>query len=294
MEVRVRLFLILALVAAALAGACKDTREPASCESQAAELGRWLKEIEAAGGAPVMLGQGLRLVERDGPALRRYALILEIDASGARLNGQPIASDDMLAEIASDQRDAAAALGDPSRLELLVAIDREAPWRVVAPELRRAAAGWPRAKLLFARPVKLQPPPPSSVTKDLEALASYDPSMKAARLAQITMEVFSRCGGIEDLFTRIAMAPPDVRSGMLVKGLPEALVACKCQADLAAVRTIGWALFGPGAGTSASTVEIALADGPGAPAVEVAADATWATAHEAVVAAARGGKALRF
>lgn len=285
-----------------LVPACKDTLEPPSCESRAAELGRWLNEVDGEGGSTVMLGSGLHLVEADAPRIARPAPVVQVNPDSITINGEPAFTQVEVTEglQARLQMDAYLGREDPELVPtVLLAIDRDAPFTKVAEMVTAAtAAGYTRAGFLVGKKSRLQPPPPSSVSEDLARIERLpDPSERVMRLAELMKKVYEKCPPVTKVLGRLAVASPDARSMALARQIPDAIAECKCACDLDAVRSLHWVLQGPQAGIVTGAVYVSLAR-PADTEVQVATgkpDARWADAHQAVLAAVKSaaGKPLR-
>jgi hypothetical protein len=70
---------------------------------------------------------------------------------------------------------------------------------------------------------------------------------------------------------------------VILEQLPDAIGACRCAADDAAVKSLHWALFGNPRPTSGVSVDIASSDAAGATEIARGAEEPWSSAFERVV-----------
>jgi hypothetical protein len=260
---------ILTIFVAACSGKARHTHE--ECPARAHELATWAEQARLDG---PRVAQGIMSIWADVPLVDGPPppLDLRFDRNRLELTATHTTYDD-------PPRDPE----HPARI--LIAIDRSLPMRDVAPVIDRAArAGLIEASFLVQRHAAMKPPPPSSITETLDAIAAdRDGSTKATRLARLLSDVVAPCPSLGKVFAAVTVV--DDKAEAVVRGLEPAIVACACAADLDALRTGLWPLIGAGGDTvpTVITVTLAPADDPAATAIT---GTTWNDAAPALRAAA--------
>jgi hypothetical protein len=197
---------------------------------------------------------------------------IELTAEDIVMQGRVLATHDGLTPDAL--RDA---FSDQS--ELMIIVDERVPWRSVRAVGRAALmAGVKRVRFLARGTTKIAEPPPSWIDKQLKLPSPTaippppDPSRR---------RLFQSCPPAQKLFDDLderATRDGTPKSDILVRELPNALLACECSEDVNAVERWLWASWNRDEPNMPHTsIEVTLdAD---APKSGIADDEPWSKAH---------------
>lgn len=257
-----------------------------ACTAQALELRTWLDEVlgeqafRVPPAFPLVIGEGRPLDDGVEVALQPGALSLE--------SAGEVAAGELAAALAG-QRQALAA-GSGGREAVNLSIEPATPWaRVVAVIDAARAAGFTRVAFVVQHPSALSSPGPSSADAELTALDAGDASAKASGLAKIVSRIVVTCPALVKAFGELGAVRPEDRPRFYARAVPEAIVACGCRVDDAALRDVSFVLFS-GDGRAISAIEATLA--PTGTVVAAPGAMPWAAASAKVFAAARAGGPL--
>jgi hypothetical protein len=285
--------------------------EGRACAVRVAELGAWLKDLQAAANLSLRIfpGQlGVRLVAHQGGAVPSAPLVELVDdrigVDGRLLDidsSKPIGFEARLAMLETSLAELARMYallhpGETPAKKVAVAVDRDVSWEhVVALAKRLAKAGITSVAWCFSdqRPIRLAPPRPSSIHGNLQAVvASKDPTQKAAILGELARKVLTPCPGAHRVFSDLGAFAPDDKLPTLLKDLPPAISGCACSIDVGALEELLFGVWGtpPGATLfSALPMRLAFSQDKGAKPVALTAATPWSSAFQAVIDAAGTG-----
>jgi hypothetical protein len=139
-------------------------------------------------------------------------------------------------------------------------------------------------------------PPPSSLDGELRvARATTDRSRAADLFAAALEKTFAGCPALRLAFASTSGMEPVLKPPALVDALPEALVACRCGADLAALRAALFWLFAP-RDLERGLVEITrrTTDKPAAPTLVLPGNAPWREAAPRLFELVRKSQPVRL
>lgn len=278
------------LVSALVVLACgKGSPEEGPCRKDAEALGRLLAEANV--DPPLFYVGDLKLVERSdlGPAKTARAPELMIRAGEIRLEGRPVAREELVARLAEarkrvdDERERGRSDGAvPGRIYLL--IEGAAPWGEVVGAVEAAdLAGFQAPAFVFTTTVVGHPPPRSSIDDELDALLKEDSGERATRFAKIVSKQVETCPALTTEFGRVSSVEGEDKATTLIKAIPEALVECKCHVNMPALRSAMWRLLWNPTPTRVIAFE------PAAPAMTLSLPAatTWAVASKQLTPATK-------
>ena len=155
--------------------------------------------------------------------------------------------------------------------EIIVAIDQATPAADVAALFRALhAAHYDEVEIALAKPAPtVEPPPPSSIDAELDAAIHAEPNDRAQKLAQVISGVVKSCPAIQKVFGMVSSEENGDKAGTILAGIPDALVDCRCDVDMAALRTSMYRLmFNP---RPVGQIAITLADSG----AKLATSGTW-------------------
>jgi hypothetical protein len=229
------------------------------CAAEAAEVGRFLGAMDS---DVQVLQLGFDPVARDDARrIDELLPLVEVDGADIVLGGErlePPALGDELRAVAAQQRSYRAMAGSLRASEgaYYLAVAPETPWRQVAPVLATAVeAGFRAPRLVFARGATVVAWPRSKIDDRIDALVAKhcttdrrgvrrcDGGGLATGLAGILEEVAKPCPELTAVFGAAASGEPGDRAARIIAGIEPALVACRCKADPAAVRSAMFALL---------------------------------------------------
>jgi hypothetical protein len=260
----------------------------ASCAARAADLAAWATAVDRTYGSALLVSRNL-VETRDALPLvlgnRRTELTVNHDTIS--VDDRPATDANAIAALIAEERQHTHAVG----VELV--IDREAPIALVAVAASGAIAAGPRdVQIAVARAVTpMAPPPPSSVTDELEASAAGS-TERAVALARVMRRVTAGCPAFIRALNKREEKDAS-KSQIVIGALQPALVECSCRIDLDAFRSALWVLLGPGPFPPAGIVPVTLSTDDDRGAV-IATGKTWGDAAPAVFAAAAAGKHVRI
>lgn len=265
-----------------LVASCRrPRRDPQACRAEAHALAAMLGSFDH---RPSAIAEELHLVVRadlppDAPA---WGPVIAVGAT-VSVDREPVADRSAL-----DQRlvalrarlDAMAPRGGADPAVVVLAIDAQAPWSTVVWVADAArAAGFDHPALVFARPAApVTPPPRSSIDAELDAVAGDN---KATQVARIAARVARSCPALIRVFGEVS-AGTDDRAQQLIDGIEPALIACNCDLDIAALRSLMFRVLFVPRPTTALAIALA-ADGRR---IALPAATPWSTAHAQVTVGA--------
>jgi hypothetical protein len=274
----------------------KPPDEPApSCAEQTAELGAWLQRLVAEG--PVRGGAAKLVAVDRPPGAFDAAPSVVIAADAVSFNGNPVADPRAVARhmqryLAAERAQIESAGLEMDRLLVLVAPD--ATWiNVVDVAAAAATTGFTRLVFVFDAKSDLAPPPTSSISAELAALArGADPAGPAVRLADgipadggLPGKVYGACKPVVDWLPTLVDVEPGARNARVAAELPGKIAECDCRIELAAVKALHWSGMGRDLGPPQTAVAVALAPRGAKNPTEVTAAGheAWSAAHQVVL-----------
>jgi hypothetical protein len=269
-----------------------------ACREQVADLKDWLAAIEGAGLplAVSLLDEGAHLVEREGAPVSEPAPLVHLTTAKVYLDGMPVADaaglGKELAALIELRREMAPESPFIKSPRCYLAIDGDVSWeRVVGIAGAVAAAGVARATFVFIDPVRSVPlPPASSIDGDLERMKQGTAPRRAQIIAELVAYVYQDCPEALRVIASLGANPVADFKQVILDELPDAIAGCGCGADLAAVKSLHWALFGNPRPMSGVTLELPSTTDPEPRALEQPAETSWAAANAAIVAASSQGE----
>jgi hypothetical protein len=220
-----------------LAAACGKSES--ECRAEARELQALLRAADT-GPTVVYVDRDITLVPR--PELARsvalYGAVVTITADGGLRFGsrRGIGLDELRLELTEMRQQHPRT--EPEPLAYLV-IDAAAPWgRVVEAATAVRDAGIAQVGFAFGIVTAGPPPPPRNWMDDkLDALFGGEPGERAVELAKLVEQVVKPCPALTRLFGQVGGAAGESKAKFIIDGLEAALVECKCDFDVAALRS---------------------------------------------------------
>ncbi|HEU0032248.1 MAG TPA: hypothetical protein VFQ53_16550 [Kofleriaceae bacterium] len=224
----------MAAIAIAAAFGCGKSAD--ECKAEARTLVDYLRQLEPQ--PPIAIPGDLALATRAGIARRafpgRSALAIGVGPERFVVAGRAVATPRELEEQLARTHDVVAGAG--SRV-VYVAVDRRAPWeRVAAVAAAAQRDGFEQVAFVFAEARGLPPAPPSKLDATLAQLPT-DPANRAMELARLLREHTADCPALAAVFGQLASVEGD-RTPILLRGIEDALPACKCDVDPQALRAL--------------------------------------------------------
>jgi hypothetical protein len=156
-------------------------------------------------------------------------------------------------------------------------------------------AGYHRVELLTAKrlPQKIALPPPSSADAELRKV-DKDDTLRAQIYAQVLDATIQKCPSLQGAFRELSEVGLAAKQGMLIAKLPKALRGCGCAVDLAALRSVLFAILRPPVDLEREIRATRLAIEPESSSLALPAKMTWSAAAPTVLAALRANPALQL
>ena len=232
----------LVALAIAFAGCGKSAEE---CRSEAVAFGALLAAHETEAG-PIWRSDAKLAARSDLSRLREDAPTLTIFPDrilDARGNSGPIAAVREVLQVmqteavARKERFAGTLRIDERRLYVL--IDEATSWRDVVHVVDAAAkTGFTAPIFVFGLPVTITPPPRAPVDDELDRIGSDDYTRnKATAFAEITQKQVAECPSLIALFGAVASDDSESKSAIIVEGIAQALIDCRCNVPMADFRS---------------------------------------------------------
>jgi hypothetical protein len=234
-----RAIVVTGAVVAALAAsaACGGGKDPAVCRREAHALGELLSTMDYEM-PPFYAGDATLVLRTDVPVTAgRYGPTIVITRDGATLDGMPL-GDLVVRRRLEDAHD--------RRAMVYVAVDEAAPWSEVQAVVHRlVAADLMHPSFGFARPATpVTRPPRSKIDDELDRLQNgTDSSHKATDLAKMVQEIVKGCPAIIKVFGEVAVESGESKAARIVRAIEPSLVACNCNLDLPAFRSVMFRLL---------------------------------------------------
>lgn len=269
------------------------------CREQVAGLEEWLHGVQA-GGLPLamsLLDEGALLVKRAGPKIVDPGPLLHATKREVMLDGMPVelpggVSREIgkLIEMRRNMVPLSPFIASP---HAYLAVDQDVVWQtVVEVTAEGAAGGLSRITFVFADPSRTVPgPPPSPIDSDLAQLARSSKQKRQQIIAEQLAYVYQDCPEGLKVIAQMGVNEVHDFKQVVLDDLPEAIGACACRPNDAAVKALHWSIFGNPQPTSGLTLLLAPPAATLDPASILALDAElpWATAQEQLVAFTTAG-----
>jgi hypothetical protein len=214
-----------------------------------------------------------------------YGPSIHVGKTETRYEGQLVDDGAMLGERLEASRRAFSGRSRDDVTAIHLLIDDSVPWqRVVSIVEATQQAGFVSPHLVFRRPPPdVSPPPRSAIDDELDKLqASDDASNKATKLAEMTQRLVKSCPALVELFGSTASEHVD-KADHLARGIGPALIACDCNADIPALRSIFWRLLH----NPSPVVALPLAIDPGGTPISLPSSTPWRDASRRFTATTR-------
>lgn len=272
-------------------GCGKSAKE---CKTEAEAFGKALHD--APHEPEMFMLTGRHLVQRPDLAAEKtlYAPAIDIKKSEVSYQGQLIDTREALqAKLEATRQSAADAVDrgmrdiDPELVYLV--IDDDATWDQVVLAFDAAeAAGMVKQAFVFDLPVKLTPPPRTSLDVELDKLqADPDASDKASKVAKMVSDRIGRCKPLQKLFGQVSAVESGAsKADIIIAGMPAALVECGCDVDMPQLKSVMWRLLV----TEHSPRVYKFAPRVRDETIALPATTTWAEASKKFVRPLRGAK----
>jgi hypothetical protein len=246
-----RLAMLAASVASLAAGCGKSASE---CRTEAEAIGALLRSVDTAPSA-FWIEQDMHLVIReDLPDHQvRLAPVVNVTANRFGYQGQGFDSAAELGErltaahasIAEQIAAGRVPQGDPPDPALVfLVIDEAAPWSRVVDAVRAAEqAGMTAPGFVFGAPFTLTPPPRAPIDTKIDAIANSDGSVKAIRFAELLQQQSQSCPSLMKKFGEVASSDGPDKAEFLIEAIGPALVECRCDVNMANIRSLFWRLL---------------------------------------------------
>jgi hypothetical protein len=160
-----------------------------------------------------------------------------------------------------------------------------------------AASGITKLTFVFGDQTRIVPRPPvSSIDRELDRMRQSTELRRQQITAELLAWVYQDCAEGLRVIASMGINPVADFKQVILEQLPDAIGACRCAADDAAVKSLHWALFGNPRPTSGVSVDIASSDAAGATEIARGAEEPWSSAFERVVTlpAPPGAAPVRF
>ncbi len=239
-----RALLVIALVA------CGGKSSGPDCKTQVADLMTFLRAMNHA--IPVRYDASAHLVMRDElPSIdAREAPVLTVVGGRLILDGKPYALTEIAEPLAAAKQRMDESVVRSHRehtLEsrhVMVAVDENATWGdfVGAIEVL-VRAGLDQPVLVYGKTSPVAPPPRVAIDDKLDAIPKDGPDAASA-IARIASEMAAPCPALGKVFGAVASDEGDDKAQVIIEGSGEALLECKCAADVASFRAVMWRVAG--------------------------------------------------
>lgn len=288
----------------------KQKKKPASlpsesCGTKVTEFRTWLKAFAKEGGRPVQrehLSSGIHLVVSDAVLEKdvNMAVSVSLSPNVVMIEGEHIAPgvNENLANFLSIIKSENKKHHDDEPTSLALFIDAKTSWKKVVDTTDTiVAAGFTTLHIAFLDPPKkstLSPPPASSMHDEIVALAAFmekgpDPMERQQPLSssdpkkgQSLLQRASRqCSEIAAVYDRVAEASPKMRSQLFYDGIADAILACRCSADIPAIKELYWYTLSPGKPSRVKFKTLHL--GRKGTLIAAPKEATWAKVHHGLL-----------
>lgn len=132
---------------------------------------------------------------------------------------------------------------DPKLIDVL--IDADATWGdVVKMTDVLARVGFPHASIAFGKPSPVSPPPRTWVDDKTDELRKSHDGNAATELANLIKQIIPGCPQMISVFGEVGSSEGGDKVTEIIDGAEKALVACNCNLDLPAFRSVMWAVAG--------------------------------------------------
>ena len=291
-----------------------DANPPNRCEAHVTELRGWLRTLAEEGDVRPELVRAaddrstgrrfpsitvVRLEERPSPL--PVAAFVELEGAVARFadvrgraNDPAALARVFRAAVESGYSSRPSNGSGRARHPVVLAVSPRETWKDVVSVVEAGRrAGFRQALFVFEVPTHASAPAPAGAAARIRALATDPVEMPWKRDVAIAGELARanpRCPAIAKPFEAPAgdSAVMEAQLTAFLAEVPGAVTACRCDADLDAIRAFAWARFGRhwGPPTVTHTLELA-AEGEASARVAQPAGSPWSTAHAAVLEAAK-------
>jgi hypothetical protein len=226
-----------------LAG-CKQT-DPSVCRRQAEELGTFLSTM-------------------DHDVVVPASHNLQIRAGTIELEDKPV--------VDAELRDRLAERQARSKAPLHILIDETTPWERVVMALTSAhTVGITKPILVFPRPPKGSPPPPSAADAELDAALAANKDGVATAFASYLEKLAARCPQLIEVFGEVAAHQGRDRATHMLSSMGPAVGECGCKVDIPRLRTTMWRFVGNPNPTTSLELEVV----PDGKVIELPATTPW-------------------
>ena len=228
---------------------CGKSKE--TCQRESADLATMFASMDTKRGIETRF---VKLVQRDELpiAADEFGVVLEVSAEGIRSAG--------ITETPSEPQvviDLLLQKWRGSKLpRLILAIDSGVHWlQLTSLFTGLEATGFSEVALVFARKaVTSTPPPRTAFDLKLDEAEKAMPSERATQVAQLASELVKDCEAINTLFASVG--GEEDKTNTMIKGLPPALVECRCKCDVPALKSLMYRLLANRAPTTTIHVKL--------------------------------------
>ncbi len=126
-----------------------------------------------------------------------------------------------------------------------LAIDAAAPWGdVVKLTDMLGKVGFDLSTFVFAKPSPVTPPPRSPIDDELDKIVTKDGGERATKLANAISKVIATCPPLAKVFGDLGSSEGGDKAQELLDNSGPAILACDCNLDVAAYRSVIWRTAG--------------------------------------------------
>ncbi len=164
------------------------------------------------------------------------AIVVVANAEKVIAQGSLITGGDELRDLLERRRNG----GATKDYALYLQLDRATPWSKVVELVDMAKrVGHKQLGFAFATDDKLTPPPRAPIDDRLDALRSGAPADRAVELSRLVEKLVEDCPALIREFGKVG-AEADSKADAIIKALTPALIECKCNVDMPALRAVMW------------------------------------------------------
>ena len=209
------------------------------CRTEAESLATLLRETPHEM-SPLMPQQDVTLVKRSDlrDAGTWKAIVVVATAERTTSQGSPIGGAGDLRDLLELRRNG----GATKDYGVYFQLDRATPWSKVVELVDAKRVGHTQIGFAFATGDKLTPPPRTPIDDKLDALMSGPANNRAVELARLIETTITDCPALTEEFGKVGEST-ESKADIIIKGLAPALVECKCDVDMPALRSVMWRLM---------------------------------------------------
>jgi hypothetical protein len=237
----------------------------ASCQAQVDDLMKFLRAMDHTGSLFALDDIHLAMRPELPVVMPHQAPLVTLRATGLEYQGEKLAPAALATKLTETRKkiDEDMQLGrfskydPPDPLLINVLIDADTHWGdVVKLTDVLVRAGFVHTSIAFGRPSPVSPPPRTWVDDKVDELRKRQEGA-ATELANITRQIVPGCPPLISVFGEVGNSEGGDKVVDIIEGSGRALVACNCNIDIPAYRSVIWAIAGNPHPSTVLAVELA-------------------------------------